>query len=82
MFKRIKRLFETKSGGQRGMGRPDSGERRRKGDAKKLPVDEPVDKPKPVAKYKPVGGRGETPSQPVGQTLPPPIRPPKYGRLR
>jgi len=71
MYKRIiKLLFETQRGGQRGMGKPDSGERRRKSDAEKLPIDQPVVKPKPeTSEYKPIGGRGKTPNQPAGQTM-------------
>ena len=62
----------------------DSGHRRRKGDAvpltdapetkkeakKRKEKEERERKAKLAAKYYPVGGRGKTPDQPVGQTLP------------
>ena len=72
MYKRIiKLLSETQRGGQRGMGRPDNGKRRRKGEGKSvLPIDQPVVKPKPKPKPKtetPVDHQGRE-FNPVGQT--------------
>ena len=68
MYKRIiKLLSETQRGGQRGMGRPDNGKRRRKGEGESvLPIDQPVVKPKPKPKT-PVDHQGRE-FNPVGQT--------------
>jgi len=70
MYKRIiKLLSEAQRGGQRGMGRPDNGKRRRKGEGESvLPIDQPVVKPKPKPKPKtPVDHQGRE-FNPVGQT--------------